>query len=1424
MAEAVGAPADAAAGDWPLTQAQSGLWYAQRLAPDNPAFNTAHALWIEGALDVDAFVRAAGQAAAEAPALSLRMRDAADGPRMRVDPDHLPRLAVVDLSQATEPEVAARVAMARDRDTPVDPARDRLALQRLYVLGGDRFVWYLRVHHLATDGYGMALLTERALALYGAARGGSDAGTPFAPFEGAIAEDAAYAASEKCSKDAAYWRETLAGLPAVSGLGAGFAPAAHGCHRLHIALDAALRADLLALAQRLEQPWPDVLTALAAEYCRRMAGQAEAVVGVPYMGRLGSATARVPAMVMNVLPLRVPAMPGASLAGFVQAIARALVRGRRHGRYRGEQLRRDLGLIGGQRRLHGPLVNVQPFYRPPRLHGAQLRLEILGTGPIDDVTIGFRGDGATALDLEFEANPDLYTTADIAAHAQRLQAFLVAACTADGIDDIPLATPDEARRALLDFNATEHPLPDTTLAALIEAAMAATPDAPALAFGDTTLTYAQLDRRTRALARALQARGLGRDGVVAVALPRSLDLVIALVAVLRAGGAYLPLDLAHPDERLARILRSARPLCVLAARDTAHRWPGDVPLFSPDDWPAVSVTETGIEPFPASGRGWGGGEHRGKPGPHPSPSAPTSPASGGGGVSRMLATSVGIEPSPARGGGLGGGERRDAPGPHPSPTAPTSPAGGGGGVSRLLATTAGIEPSPASGGGLGGGERADAPFASPARPGDAAYVIYTSGSTGEPKGVVVEHRAIVNRLEWMRTHYGIDASDRILQKTPATFDVSVWEFFLPLIAGAVLDVAPPDAHRDPVALARIIRARGITTLHFVPSMLAAFLAAPDAEGLAVRRVFCSGEALDADLRDRFHRSVRAELHNLYGPTEAAVDVSFWPASAEDASRPVPIGFPVWNTRLYVLDARMRPLPPGVVGDLYLGGVQLARGYLGRDDLTAERFIDDPHRPGERLYRTGDLARWREDGAVEFLGRSDHQVKLRGLRIELGEIEAAIVASGQAAQAAVIVREDRAGDRRLVGYLQPTDADAFDAEALRAAVAAQVPDYMVPAAFVALDAWPVTANGKLDRDALPAPAFDAGVFVAPRTPTEAAVAALFAQALGVERVGGDGDFFALGGDSLSAVHLLLAIQRRFGRDPGLGALFATPTVAGIAALLDADDAAPDHGLGPTVALARGDAARQRAPLFVVHPAGGIAWCYRDLARALQPRRDVHGLQSPALDLAQPLPGSIDALADDYARRVAALQPGGPLHLLGWSVGGILAQAMAVRLRALGREVGVLALLDAYPSECWRAEPEPDAVDALRALLAIAGYDPDRYPDLRSREAIVDFLRRGDSALGNLPGRVLDGVVRAVVDTNRLVRLHHHARYDGTLLHVRAGLDHVDRPQLQSALWQAHAARVEAVELPFRHGELTGRDATAAIAPLLDARLAAFDRPL
>ncbi|WMJ69442.1 amino acid adenylation domain-containing protein [Stenotrophomonas sp. 24(2023)] len=1286
------APVPATAGTVPLTEAQAGLWFAQRLAPDNPAFNTAHAVWMEGTLDVPAFTAAADQAAREAEAFALRFAEADDGqPVQWHDPTHVPWLQPVDLSAASDPAAAAQGLMRADRLSPVDPTRDRIAQQRLYVLGPGRWVWYLRVHHLATDGYGMALFTDRVCALL-AGRTGS----PLPPLAAALAEDAGYRADARRVQDRQWWLDTLGDMPPATGL-AGTAPASHDALRHVQPVPAPLRQRLLEAAAGWLQPWPDVLTALGADYVRRMSGLDEAVVGVPFMARLGSAAARVPAMVMNVLPLRVAASDS-SVEAATRSLGRQLVQGRRHGRYRGEQMRRDLGRMGGQQRLHGPLINVQPFYRPIGVPGVQARLDVLCTGPVDELTLGFRGDALAVLDLEIEANPALYTPADLQDHAQRLLHFVSAALADGPLQSVPLASAADVQQVVHDFNATACPVPATTLAALLEQGMARDPAAIALELGDARIDHATLEQRSRALASQLQARGIGPGDRVAVALPRSIELVIALLAVLRAGAAYLPLDLSHPDARLSRILAMAAPRAVLAEATLQQRLP-EADVLPPQDW----------------------------------------------------------------------------------------------------------------------SQQHDAALAAAAAPDDAAYVIYTSGSTGEPKGVVIEHRAIVNRLLWMQVHYGMQADDRVLQKTPATFDVSVWEFFLPILCGATLVLAGPDAHRDPAELARLIRTHGITTAHFVPSMLAAFVAAPAAQGVVLRRVFTSGEALDAALRDRFHRVVQAELHNLYGPTEAAVDVSWWPAGADDTTQPVPIGFPVWNTRLYVLDAGLRPLPVGVAGELYLGGVQLARGYLGRDDLTADRFLADPFLPGERIYRTGDVARWRRDGAVAYLGRSDHQVKLRGLRIELGEIEVALRELPGVARAEVLLRDDLPGEPRLVAYVSAT---APAAEALRAHLATRLPDYMLPTAYVPVHDWPVTANGKLDRRALPLPVWAEVMGRAAATPLETELAALFARVLGRDApVAVDADFFALGGDSLSAVHLLLAIEARWRCELGLGAVFAQPTVAALAARLAARPAQADHALGPVITLADGEPGRP--PLFVVHPAGGIAWNYRTLARALAPARTVHGLQSPALDPAQPLPGSIEAMANAYVQRVIALQPQGPVHLLGWSVGGILAQAMAVRLQEIGRTVGELVLLDAYPSECWRAEPEPDPIAALRALLAIAGHDPDAHPELDDRERILAFLRRGGSALGSLPDPVLDGVVRAVTGTNRLIRDHHHRPYDGTLVHVRAGRDHQARPQLQSALWQAHARQVEARELPFLHAELTGRDAVAQIAPWLSQRLQAWD---
>ncbi|MFD1119771.1 non-ribosomal peptide synthetase [Sphaerisporangium aureirubrum] len=432
-------------------------------------------------------------------------------------------------------------------------------------------------------------------------------------------------------------------------------------------------------------------------------------------------------------------------------------------------------------------------------------------------------------------------------------------------------------------------------------------------------------------------------------------------------------------------------------------------------------------------------------------------------------------------------------------------------------------------------------------PGLPAYVIYTSGSTGRPKGAVVSHGAIVNRLLWMQDRFPLAEDDRVLQKTPSGFDVSVWEFFWAHLTGAALVMARPGGHRDPAYLVDTVERYGVTTMHFVPSMLGPFLQQVEPGRCpSLRRVVCSGEALSAELVADFRRRSGAQLFNLYGPTEAAVDVTYWDCARISPSGVVPIGRPVWNTQVFVLDDFLNPVPPGVVGELYLAGVQLARGYAGRPGLTSERFVASPF--GGRMYRTGDLARWSQDGELLYMGRVDHQVKIRGFRIELGEIEAVLAAHQDVRQAVVVVRDDQPDVRRLVAYVVPAEAGAGVGD-LRDLAARTLPEYMVPAAFVMLDELPVTANGKLDRAALPAPEFGGSAGRGPATLLEEILCGLFAEVLGLDRVGAEESFFALGGDSLLAMRLIVRIRSVLENEIGVRELFGAPTVAGVARLVE-----------------------------------------------------------------------------------------------------------------------------------------------------------------------------------------------------------------------------------------------------------------------------------
>jgi amino acid adenylation domain-containing protein len=593
--------------------------------------------------------------------------------------------------------------------------------------------------------------------------------------------------------------------------------------------------------------------------------------------------------------------------------------------------------------------------------------------------------------------------------------------------------------------------------------------------------------------------------------------------------------------------------------------------------------------------------------------------------------------------------------------------------------------------------------------GNLAYVIYTSGSTGKPKGVMIEHRSLVNRLVWMQDAYGLTSGDSILQKTPFSFDVSVWEFFWPLITGARLVMARPDGHKDPNYLIEAIVRYKITTLHFVPSMLQVFVEhGGAAKCSSLVRVFASGEALGAATVRKFQeRLPHVALHNLYGPTETTVDVTAWTCSPDPTLTNIPIGRPIANTRAYILDEDGEPVAVGVEGELYIGGVQVARGYLNRPELTRERFLPDPfsNRDGDRMYRTGDLCRWRPDGAIEYLGRNDFQVKLRGFRIELGEIEARLATFSGIQQAAVIAKEDATGDKRLVAYVVPAKGASLRDGALREWLARELPDYMVPSNFVLLEKMPTTVNGKLDRAALPAPSASNSVpreaapaaasesvkskaaknghnpavkgasrenaYVPPSDTLEVELIEIWEQILGVTHIGIQDDFFQLGGHSLLAARMFAQVEEKLKKKLPFATLFRGATIEKLAEVIRAEGWT-SHWSVLVPIHEQGD----KPPLFLVHGLRGNVLTFYGLRHHIPADQPLYGIQADGLGTGRASLVSIPEMAEHYIKEMRTVQPHGPYFLGGFSAGGLVAYEMARQLHEAGERVPFLALFDSY----------------------------------------------------------------------------------------------------------------------------------------------------
>ncbi|MFH9729749.1 non-ribosomal peptide synthase/polyketide synthase [Streptomyces sp. NPDC017260] len=695
-----------------------------------------------------------------------------------------------------------------------------------------------------------------------------------------------------------------------------------------------------------------------------------------------------------------------------------------------------------------------------------------------------------------------------------------------------------------------------------------------------------------------------------------------------------------------------------------------------------------------------------------------------------------------------------------------------------------------------------------------AYVMYTSGSTGRPKGVAVTHRDVVGLALTPEWHGGGHA--RVLMHSPTAFDLSTYELWVPLLSGGTVVVAPPE-RLDLDLLQHTISTHGVTGLWLTAGLFR--LVAEERPDLlaGVREVWTGGDVVSPAAVARVLEACPGiEVVNGYGPTEATTLATCHPVhDLPEHAATVPIGGPMANMRAYVLDDHLRPAPTGLVGELYLAGTGVARGYLGRPGLTAERFTADPYGPpGSRMYRTGDLARWAADGTLDFAGRTDHQVKLRGLRIEPGEIEAILASSPGVAQAAVVAREDRPGDKRLVAYLVPAPEGVPEAGELSGRLRRELPDYMVPSAFVVLDTLPLTANGKLDRAALPAPEYGAtGAGRGPRTPREQLLCDLFAEVLGREQVRIDDNFFDLGGHSLLAARLASRVRETLGLELGLRMLFEAPTVAGLTERLVMDD--PADALDVVLPLR---STGTGTPLFCVHPGGGISWSYSGLLNHIGPQHPVYAIQARGLGRPEPLPTSFEEMAADYADQIREIQPQGPYLLLGWSAGGLIAHALACELQARGERTALLAILDAYPVKDVRFEetPVPTERDVLVGVLDV---DPDELGDRELTYAeVAEVLNRRGSALQGLTEQQIEVIVHIMINNAKLAVDFVPGEFDGDLLLFNSTIDR-GGDDAGPETWRPYlTGRVESHEITTRHNKMTESGSLAQIGPILAARLA------
>ncbi|WSJ48177.1 amino acid adenylation domain-containing protein [Streptomyces sp. NBC_01317] len=1288
----------------PVSFAQQRLWFLGELEGPSATYNIPVALRLTGDLDVEALRRALGDVVGRHEVLRTVLGADEGRPYQRVlRPPSSFDLPVVDVEQEGLAGAIAGLA-----GHAFDLAAELPVRAWLLRVGPGQCVLVMVVHHIAGDAWSMGPLARDVSVAYAARTAGRAPG-----WEPLAVQYADYTLWQRellgeetdpdslLNEQLGYWRKALDGVPHELVLPFDRPRPVVASHRggqveIHVPADVHSRVAELARSQGVTVFM--VLQAALAVLLSRMGAGSDIPVGTPVAGRTDEALDDLVGFFVNTLVMRTDLSDDPSFAGLLEQVRENGLAAFAHQDVPFERLVEDLAPARSMARH--PLFQVMLTLQ----NNTQVALDLPGirTEPLPT------GEPAAKFDLFFSLSEtfhtdagansgngngnrpaglhggvdyalDLFDRETVETLAERFVRVLdtVTREPRRRVSGVDVLSAEERHQVVSGWNATAQEVPATTLPELFQARADEHPAAVAVVFDGTEVTYAELDARANRLARLLIRRGIGPECIVGLAVPRSVDLIVALLAVLKSGAGYLPIDPEYPAERIAFMVADAAPSLTLTTTEVAGRV-ATGPALVLDD-PAVAA-ELGALPA-----------------------------------------------------GVPGDEERTGP---------------------LL-------------------------------PQHPAYLIYTSGSTGRPKGVVMSCGALVNLLSWHASAIPAEPGSRVAQFTAISFDVSAQEILSALLDGRTLVIPDEEIRRDPEEFVAWLREQKATEL-YAPQMMVDALGEALAERGTdlpwLRHVSQAGEALV--LTDRIRDlcgTAGTVLHNHYGPSETHVvtahtlpaDREAWPRGA------APIGRPVWNTQVYVLDAALRPVPVGVAGELYVSGAQLARGYHARPGLTAQRFVANPFTPGARMYRTGDLARWNADGQLEYLGRTDDQVKVRGFRIELGEIEAALIAHPDVAQAAVVVREDRPGDQRLVGYLVPSGGSTPQPESagLRAHLGAMLPEYMVPSALVVLEALPLTANGKLDRRALPAPDHqptDGGR--GPSTVQEEILCGIFAEELNVPHVGVEDNFFERGGHSLLAVKLVSRIRSVMGVDVSVQMLMQAPSVAGLAHRLSLP--AMKDSLRTLLPIRTHG---NRPPLFCVHPRSGLSWCFAPLAGFVPADIPLYGLQARDVDNAGGLPGSIREMAEEYVKELRTVQPSGPYHLVGWSMGGRVAQEMAVQLQEDGQHVALVIMGGYAPAPL--DTPGSAAEDSAEL---------DEAPSLHDLAGLPDYFRN------EISEEEAEVRARIIANNTRIYVKHYPRRFHGDLLFVSS--DELEDGSGRF-MWQPYTAgHISESRLPCSHDDM------------------------